>query len=43
MEILKPKNSISEIKKKKSPYELASRLEITKDMMNLRIRTIEII
>ena len=39
MEILKPKNQVSEIKKKKkkSLYGLMSKLGTTKDLMNLRI------
>lgn len=39
MEILNPKNPVSEIKKKKkkSLYGLMSKLGTTKDLMNLRI------
>ena len=37
MENLNPKNPVSEKKKKKSLYGLMSKLETTKDLMNLRI------
>ena len=37
MENLNPKNPLSEKKKKKSLYGLMSKLETTKDLMNLRI------